>query len=436
MIPSHLYIRQLTAWSLSLGAFSWAYSFEAAAEPVSITRTGAVDVAFRNSRELAIAELEVARAKVELRWSGRLDNPELEMNLSDDGAGLNDNEGIFEVAFSQRFPITSRLKDEKRLRGYQVVLAEAEIAEQRRELAGQVDLAAVELMATRAVSERQQKLSALNQKIVAFLAEQVAQGQASNLDLTQAKLTGRSIDQTIQALAALENTRQLELKQLMGISPEQPIRLTSELVLPGNQPDKRLATESLFRMRPDFILAVSRIDEAEAAIALEKSKRWADVAVKVFGEQERAVDEPTGLERNSFLGVGISIPLPIRQRNQVGIEKSLIDREAAERSVDAIRFHIRSEYEEAFQHRLANWKLASEASGDVLSLAEGNFAEFQKAYQQGQASLLQVQRAQEQQLELETAAIQSIANYYRSDAQLRFVTGAYPILRTAVNSGK
>lgn len=407
-----------------------------AEETISLSRKSAVELAFRNNRELAVAKLSVARAKAALRWSGRLANPELELDYSDDGVGLDDNEGVFSVAFSQRFPITSRLKDEKRLRSSQVVLAEAEIAERRRELAGATDLAMVELMAIRGVIARQRKLSDLNAEIVTFLGDQVAQGQISKLDLTQAKLTGRSIDQTIQGLTAQEKVRQLELKQTMGIEPGQAIRITSELDLPPVIPDGRLAYKTIFGRRPDFILAVSRIDEAEAAVALEKSKRWEDIAVRIFGERERAVDEPTGLERNTFLGVGVSIPLPLRQRNQAGIETSRINKDSAEKSVDAVQFNIRNEYEEAFQRRLASWKLATDASGDVLNLAQENFSEFQKAYREGLASLLQVQRAQEQQLALETAAIQAVAEYYRADAQLRFVTGDYPGLHSEVNQAK
>ena len=437
MISRHTFFRHPAAALLSFAIVAGGDLPADGAEPLVVNRDGAVETAFANNRELRIAELEVKRAKAVLRWSGRLDNPEFELNYSDDGVGLDENEGVLEVAFSQRFPITSRLKDEKRLRGYQVVFAEAEIAERRRELAGEVDLAAVELMATRAVVARQRKLGVLNQEIVTFLGEQMAQGQVSKLDLTQARLTGRSIDQTIKALAAEEKVRALKLKQLMGIEPTRPVQLTDRLDLPGARPDTRIAAETIFGKRPDFVLALSRIDEAEASIALEKSRRWEDIAVRVFGERERAVDEPTGLERNTFLGVGISIPLPLRQRNQEGIERSLINRDAAEKSVEAARFHIRSEYEEAFQQRLANWALASEASGEVLSLAEENFSEFQKAYREGQASLIQVQRAQEQQLELETAAVQAIAEYYRADAQFRFVTGDYPgLIRKGATDSK
>ncbi len=405
-----------------------------ASEVISISRASAVELAYQNNRELAVAELAVARAKSQLRWSGRLANPELELDLSDDGIGLNDNEGVFSAALSQRFPLTSRLKDEKHLRAQQVVLAEAEIAERRRELAGEVDLALVELMATRAVIARQKKLSDLNATIVSFLDGQVTQGQVSKLDLAQAQLTGRSIEQTTQGLVAEEKTRQLNLKQVIGIAPDQQVQVTSGLELPVAIGKSRLDANTIYSRRPDFILALSKISEADAVLALAQANRWEDIAVKVFGESERAVDEPTGLERNTFLGIGISIPLPLRQRNQAGIETSKINQDAAHKSLAAIQFHIRSEYEEAFLKRLATWKLASEASGEILDLAEGNFTEFQKAYQQGQASLLQVQRAQEQQLELETAAVRAVADYYRADAQLRFVTGDYPGLRDSNRS--
>ena len=404
-----------------------------AGEPVSISRTSGIELAFQNNRELAIAELAIARAKAVARWAGRLDNPELELSYSDDGIGLDDNEGAFEVAFAQRFPVTSRLKQEKRLRNQQIILAEAEIAERRRELAGEVDLAVVELLVIRGLLAQKQELLALNAKIVAFLNEQAAQGLVSKLDATQAKLTGRSLKQRIIALEAREVAQAAKLKQLIGFAPETHIVLGNGLRLPGTAPNTRITYEAIFGQRPDLVLAFVKIDQADAALAFEKAKRWEDVSLRVFGERERSVDAPNGLERNSLLGFGVAIPLPLRKRNQAGIEKAQIDRVGAEKSVDATRFHIRSEYEEAFQHRLANWKLAREASGEVLDLADENFAEYEKAYREGQASFIQVQRAQEQQLELQTAALEAVAEYYRSDARLRFVTGDYPDLNRPRN---
>ncbi|MCC6952536.1 MAG: TolC family protein, partial [Deltaproteobacteria bacterium] len=118
-------------------------------DPVALSRNKAISLAFSNNRDLKIATLEIERAKTRVRWSGRLENPELELRVNDDGVGLDEGEGNYEVAFSQRFPLTAKLKRETGLRKYQVILAEAEIAERRRELAGEVDRSVVELLATR-----------------------------------------------------------------------------------------------------------------------------------------------------------------------------------------------------------------------------------------------------------------------------------------------
>jgi len=400
----------------------------AVGQKVELSRTSGIELAFKNNRELAIAKLAIARAKANARRAGRLDNPVLELNYNDDWIGLDDGEGVFEAAFAQRFPITSRLKNEKRLRAQQVLVAEAEVAERRRELAGAVDLAVIGLLATRSLLEQRRALLALNEKIVTFLDEQVVGGRVSKLDANQARLTGRSLKQRIIALEAQELAEAAKVKKLIGLAPETQIGLAGGLQLPESRPEIGTAAENIYRQRPDLVLALEKIEEADAAVDLASAERWEDVSVRVFGERERSVDEPEGFERNSFLGIGVSIPLPFRQRNQAQIEKANLDRLGAEKKMEAKRFQIRSEYEEAFQNRLANWRLAREASGDVLALADENFEEYEKAYRAGQASILQVQRAQEQQIELQTTALEAIAAYYRAEAQLRFVTGSYPSL--------
>ena len=78
------------------------------APTTALTREGAVRRAVINNPELGVAMMEIARAKSRLRWAGRLDNPELELSSSTDQLGLNEDEGTFEIAFSQRFAESSR----------------------------------------------------------------------------------------------------------------------------------------------------------------------------------------------------------------------------------------------------------------------------------------------------------------------------------------
>ncbi|NNE91242.1 MAG: TolC family protein [Verrucomicrobiales bacterium] len=387
---------------------------------------GAIQLAFQNNRELALARVAVARAKSRLKWSGRLRNPELELSQTDDSIGLDDGEGTFEVAFSQAFPLTSRLKDEREVRRSQVLLAEAEIAENRRRLAYEVDEAMTKLLATRQKLALTGELVELNEEIVAFLKAGAEVAEISPLDVTQARLAGQSLLQKVTALENEEERQLLALKKMIGLEPGSERTFGGELPVPVSKPDRRDDLVSIYRRRPDYLLALSKIDVAEAELALANAGKWEDVTVKIFLESEKAVDEPDGLERNTLAGVGVSIPLPIRQKNEGNIEQAEIGIETAEKSVEASEFNIRSEYEAAFQGRLAAFELARTATGEVINLAEKNLADFKLAQENGQASLLQVQRAQEQVLELRTAAIDLLEAYHLAQARLRFVTGNYP----------
>jgi len=402
-----------------------------AAETRTVTRDEAISLAFANHRDLKIAALEIKRAGARVRWSGRLENPELELSASDDGVGQNEGEGNYEIAFSQRFPLTAKLKKETGLRRYQVILAEAEIAERRREIAGEVDLAVVELLGTREKIRLGREGVALNKEIVSFLEEKAKLGEASKLDVIQTTLSGRTLDQEVKLLLTQEKQQRLALNQLIGLEATTELQLEGSLHLPGDRPATDADLGSILARRPDNILALAKTDEARAAIALEEAKRWEDISVKVFVEGDKAMDDPTGLERNTFAGVGISIPLPFRQRNQEGIARAKIDEEEAVQGIEAAQFHVRAECEAAYQARLDAWELAREAGGELLSLAEENLAEFRKTYERGEATLTQVQKAQEQVLELRTAATTFISDYHLAEARVRFVTGAYPGLTTA-----
>ncbi|HQW29431.1 MAG TPA: TolC family protein [Verrucomicrobiales bacterium] len=392
----------------------------------SLSRDKVIALALGNNRELKIAALEINRATSRVQWSGRLENPELELSARDDGVGLDEGEGNYEIAFSQRFPLTAKLKKETGLRKYQVILAEAETAERRRQIAGEVDRALVELLSTREKIRLGREGAALNKEIVNFLEGKVKVGEISKLDLIQATLGGRTLDQEVKSLLTRERQQGLALNQLIGLEATTELRFDGSLALPGSRPPSEADLGTILARRPDHVLALAKTDEARAAILLEEAKRWEDIAVKVFVEGDKATDNPTGLEKNTFAGVGISIPIPFRQRNQDGIARAKIDEESATQGVEAARFTVRAECEEAYQARLDAWDLAREAGGELLTLAGENLAEFRKAYERGEATLTQVQKAQEQVLELRAAAAAFISDYHLAEARVRFVTGAYP----------
>lgn len=412
------------------------FAFASASSSRALTRDEAIRTALANHPDLKVAAVAIDRAASRLRWSGRLENPGLELSLSDDGAGRNEGERNYEVAFSQRFPLTSRLRHEKGLRRHQILLAEAEVAERRRELAGEVDRALVELLATR---ERQRLVDegiSLNGEIVEFLEKKTASGEVSKLDAMQAKLTARSLGQERERIAAQERQQRLALLRLLGREASGDLNLEAGFALPAAEPSTRADLDTILPRRPDHVLALAKIDEASATLVLEQAKRWEDVSLKLFVEGEKAVDAPNGLERNTFAGIGVSIPLPLRKRNQDGIEQARLDGEEAARGVEAARFKIRGECEEAYRARLDAWQLAKEAADELPALAKEQLEEVRKAHANGEATFLQVRQAQEQLLEVRRAALDFLADYHLAEARVRLSTGAYPGIQTSPQNQK
>jgi len=392
-----------------------------------ISRDGAISTALRSNLQLKVAALEINRAKSRLRWSGRLSNPEIELSTSTDVIGLNDKEGEFELAFSQRFPVTSRLRDEKVVRQRDVELAEIEFHIRQRQLAFEVDKAWVALRASSRSETATTKLLELNKEISEFLSGRAKVGEASSLDVVQASLNGKLLEQELGLAQAAVMEASSRLKQLMGAEPTGSLSIAEGDSFPKSAPASSMELQTVLSNRPDYALLLVSKDLGDAQLNLAMSQRWDDIALKVFVQRERAVDEPDGLERNTFTGVGISIPLPLRNKNEQAIEEAKIDIEKARRSRSAKVFSIHSELRRALEARLAAYKLAKSSQEEALPLAQKNLDEFKKAQQDGKASLLQVQQAQSQLLQLENSALELQKNYDLLDAEVRFIAGTYPI---------
>ncbi len=129
---------------------------------------------------------------------------------------------------------------------------------------------------------------------------------------------------------------------------------------------------AVLRNRPDYSRLLRSGDLGDAQLKLAMAQRWDDIAVRVFLQRDSSVDEPVGIDRNTFAGLGVSIPLPLRNKNQQAIEEAKIDIEKARRARAAKMFSIHSELRRALQARLAAYKLASSARADALPLAMKN----------------------------------------------------------------
>jgi cobalt-zinc-cadmium efflux system outer membrane protein len=152
-------------------------------------------------------------------------------------------------------------------------------------------------------------------------------------------------------------------------------------------------------------------ESSEKAVSLAKAERWADVAVNVFFAEERGVDEPVGLETDHFLGVGVSLPLPLLDQKKGSIQSSRARQRQIQHELEQVELRLRSE---ACAQKLRVESLYLQARAyeeNFFQMMSETLGEADAAYRAGQISLTEFFRLQEQSLRLQSAQLTALRDF-------------------------
>ena len=151
--------------------------------------------------------------------------------------------------------------------------------------------------------------------------------------------------------------------------------------------------------------------------------------------EERAagdvVDAGATGDADHLLGVKMSIPLPVRNKNQGRLRELRAERTRAQREIEALELAVVSEVATARQRATQFLKIADDYRVAVLPLGATAERDLTAAYQQGQVPLFQVIQSQQQRLVLEAGALEATSAYARALAELQTTTGTNPQLVNA-----
>ena len=390
-----------------------------------LSRERAIKLALKNNPQLKVDRLKLEKARTAHQWSGRWSNPEIEVSGSSDSFGEDEGEETFEIALTQPLSLSGRPRKERLLATRQVTHAEAEWQARQLKLAHEVDLVWIAWASAQEKSKLHKKLFKLNQSIIAFTTNQVRSGEISPLDAAQAELKGALFQQ--QAAIAESEAKQAgyALIQLLGQDATEKFKYSASPTLPKSLPPMEVTLKDILRIHPAMNALMASSDQQLAALELAQAMRWDDVGLRFSVEQEKTVDEPEGLGENTIAGIGIAIPLPLFGSNRKEVESAQLDLKQVELEQEVLTLRIKNELASAIQARKTAYELATQGNGTVLKLARSSFDQIKAAQQNGLASLLQVQQAQEQLLELESVALELRVQYLLAEAHVRDITAHY-----------
>jgi outer membrane protein TolC len=245
----------------------------------------------------------------------------------------------------------------------------------------------------------------LQESFATFLEKRIQNGEASTLDLNQVWVTQFAVKQNIQSLTKERHTAIGDLSSLLGLAQDIDVEILptqAELDVLPTMAD--LNGERLIA-HPEYQFKTLLAEIAQGQTEVAKAERWADIAIEVFFEEERAVDEPVGRETDRFFGIGVSIPLPLNNGNRGEIEASRHRERRIYYETAALKLRLQNESNTLRRNAQATHLQLTDYKERAVDLVEQNLAEINRAYAAGQVDLGEVFRVQEQQLEIKTAQV-------------------------------
>ncbi|HWL53777.1 MAG TPA: TolC family protein [Chthoniobacteraceae bacterium] len=369
---------------------------------LTLSLAGSAGYTREHNPHLAAARLRIAEARGRLLGAGRLPNPEAGLEFRSDRYGREGNLG---VSLDQRFPVTSRLRLEKSLSRQLVAAAELEVREQERLVIAEVQGLFVRLLALdqqRALRDQQVQLA---RKLASFVGDRAGKGEISPLDAAQAEVDRQRLLLEVRKLDAERITLLGELKPKLGVAA------TTRLSVSGTLPPPVPPGAGSWKERPDYQLARTREAAAVMQVDLARAGRWDDLSAGAFWEMERS-EEERGLERTGFLGMRVSLPLPLWNQNQGEIAEKRAAAVRASLETRALAVDIAGQVAAARAEMEVHARLATETRTQLLPLVAEQTDQLEKAYASGQSDLLTLLRARDQKLQLEAAALEATRDFH------------------------
>jgi cobalt-zinc-cadmium efflux system outer membrane protein len=288
---------------------------------------------------------------------------------------------------------------------------------------------------TRAVSAARQldvieKLLAFDAELVRVTDARLKEGDVAPLDANLVRVeSDRLRVQQIEARSELE-TALLEIRTLAGLDIAEPLRLATQTDRPPRL-DLGLSelTETALRERADLQAAIIGERLGTARIDLAKSLATPNIAGAVrYSRNKQIIDFPAAIggntiNRDNELTFGVSIDIPIFNRNQGEIASATGERLQAVRQREFLEATIRRDVAVAFrQYRAASEKLVLYAT-QIIPRAEANLQTVRAAYGLGEFSVFEVVNEQRRLNENVTAYNQTLREYYTALTQLETALG-------------
>jgi cobalt-zinc-cadmium efflux system outer membrane protein len=386
-------------------------------------------LALAQGPELAIFAWEIRAEEAAVMQAGLPPNPELEVEIenfggSDGFSGFDDSETT--IAIGQTILLGGKTR--KRV----------ELARLRRDLAGwDYEVARVEALtrvagdfvATLAAQERStlaRETEELAQRIFSTIGQRVEAGKVSPVERTKAR-----VELAQARLARQRAERELEAARYRlaanwgSVSPRFA-QAAGDLTDVRKPPAAERLVERI-EHNPDLARWTTEMAARRAAIDLARAEAVPDVTL--FGGPKLL----EGSDETAFMA-GMSVPIPLFDRNQGGILDARIRRAQGERLRQAVEVRVRTDLYTACQSLNAAYNEVQTVRDEIEPSARSAFEAAEEAFRRGKIDALDLLDAQRTLFGVRRQYVDVLASYHQTVIDVERLMGA-PLHETSQPQG-
>lgn len=377
-----------------------------------LTLQKAIDLALDSNLDLAVARREIEATQGQVIQGQARPNPELAYSLEDQRAATRTQSVQINLPVEMGGKRAARITAAERGRD----IAVEELNLRRVEIRAAVVAAFFETLAAQERAALAQASVDLAKRATDAVAKRVAAGKVSPVEETKARVAEAGVRVELAQAQSEQRSARARLASLLGANPPRFTQVAGSVDDLPNVPSlddiqQRLSASSALRR------AQLEVERRRSLADVERSKQTPDVTVSL------GVKRPNELARNQLM-LGVSVPLPLFDRNQGNLLEALKREDKARDELQALNLRLSTEVLQARERLTLVRGEIDVLQREVLPGAKSAYDAATVGFGYGKFNFLEVLDAQRTYFAAQSQYLKALAEAHRAAADMDRVIGA------------
>ena len=382
----------------------------ATAEPLSLAK--AIELALEGNPEVAAAKRQLEATEGQVLQGRSRPNPELAYSLEDARSKTRTQSWQLNLPLELGGKRAARTKAAEKSREQ----AQAQLAELKATVRANVAAAYFDVLTAQERLVLARDSAALAKSSTDTVSKRVAAGKVSPVEESKARVAEAGVRVELAQAASEQRNALSRLFALLG-------RIDTPFTVLEGKAENLPSVPSLADLQPlissapGVVLARIEVDRRKALTDLEQSKRVPDVTVSVGMQRSNET------QRNVLL-FGVSVPLPVFDRNQGNLLEALKLEDKARDELQAATVRLHSEVAQARERLSTITAEVQSLQQEVLPGAKSAYDAATIGFENGKFNFLEVLDAQRTYFTAKSQYLKALGEAHRAAADIDRLLGA------------